>query len=87
MAAASAAEQDNSREARQPPDNYQNGSRSHREHRSGRSSTRIIGNYTMTKTLGAGSMGKVKLATHNHTGEKVIFISTLLHPIPSNPPL
>jgi serine/threonine protein kinase len=29
----------------------------------------------MTKTLGAGSMGKVKLAAHNHTGEKVIPIS------------
>ena len=32
---------------------------------------RILGDYTLTKTLGAGSMGKVKLATHNITGEKV----------------
>ncbi|KAJ7641628.1 Pkinase-domain-containing protein, partial [Roridomyces roridus] len=31
---------------------------------------RILGDYTLSKTLGAGSMGKVKLATHNGTGEK-----------------
>lgn len=39
----------------------------------GRSSrgTRILGDYTLGKTLGAGSMGKVKLAQHNVTGEKV----------------
>lgn len=36
-----------------------------------RSSNRILGDYTLSKTLGAGSMGKVKLATHNITGEKV----------------
>jgi serine/threonine protein kinase len=30
-----------------------------------------LGDYTLSKTLGAGSMGKVKLATHNITGEKV----------------
>lgn len=86
-AAAPTAQLDPSRESRQPSDNYQNGSRSHREHRSGRSSTRIIGNYTMTKTLGAGSMGKVKLATHNNTGEKVNLISMLLLSISSNLPL
>jgi hypothetical protein len=34
-------------------------------------SNRILGDYTLSKTLGAGSMGKVKLATHNITGEKV----------------
>jgi len=33
--------------------------------------TRILGDYTLGKTLGAGSMGKVKLAVHNTTGEKV----------------
>lgn len=33
--------------------------------------TRILGDYTLGKTLGAGSMGKVKLAQHNVTGEKV----------------
>ncbi|EIN06534.1 Pkinase-domain-containing protein [Punctularia strigosozonata HHB-11173 SS5] len=35
-----------------------------------RSSNRILGDYTLSKSLGAGSMGKVKLATHNVTGEK-----------------
>ncbi|KAK1225521.1 Serine/threonine-protein kinase [Marasmius sp. AFHP31] len=34
-------------------------------------SNRILGDYTLTKTLGAGSMGKVKLATHNLTGEQL----------------
>jgi hypothetical protein len=48
-----------------------------RQHREGSSGTkpsrsnRILGDYTLSKTLGAGSMGKVKLATHNITGEKV----------------
>lgn len=32
---------------------------------------KVLGNYTLTKTLGAGSMGKVKLAVHSITGEKV----------------
>lgn len=36
-----------------------------------RTTNRILGDYTLSKTLGAGSMGKVKLATHNVTGEKV----------------
>ncbi|CAG8519325.1 11739_t:CDS:2 [Ambispora gerdemannii] len=31
---------------------------------------KILGNYMLTKTLGAGSMGKVKLATHSLTNEK-----------------
>jgi len=46
--------------------------RRHREEHSttGRTSRRILGDYTLSKTLGAGSMGKVKLATHNVTGEK-----------------
>ncbi|KZT30084.1 Pkinase-domain-containing protein [Neolentinus lepideus HHB14362 ss-1] len=35
-----------------------------------RSSNRVLGDYTLSKTLGAGSMGKVKLAHHNVTGEK-----------------
>jgi hypothetical protein len=51
----------------------------HRQHREAgpstgsrnRSTNRILGDYTLSKTLGAGSMGKVKLATHNITGEKV----------------
>ena len=40
------------------------------ETRSSRSN-RVLGDYTLSKTLGAGSMGKVKLAVHNITGEKV----------------
>ncbi|CAG8612712.1 6644_t:CDS:2, partial [Scutellospora calospora] len=32
---------------------------------------KVLGNYTLTKTLGAGSMGKVKLAIHSLTGEKL----------------
>jgi hypothetical protein len=42
-----------------------------------RGSNRILGDYTLSKTLGAGSMGKVKLATHNVTGEKVRFFLLL----------
>ncbi|KAH9920596.1 uncharacterized protein B0H18DRAFT_1023487 [Fomitopsis serialis] len=36
-----------------------------------RSTNRILGDYTLSKTLGAGSMGKVKLAHHTLTGEKL----------------
>ncbi|THG96595.1 hypothetical protein EW026_g5259 [Hermanssonia centrifuga] len=36
-----------------------------------RSSNRVLGDYTLSKTLGAGSMGKVKLAHHNITGQKL----------------
>lgn len=32
---------------------------------------RVIGNFTLINTLGSGSMGKVRLAVHNITGEKV----------------
>lgn len=32
---------------------------------------RIIGNYTLINTLGSGSMGKVRLAVNNFTGDKV----------------
>ena len=35
-----------------------------------RITNRILGDYTLSKTLG-GSVGKVKLAHHNGTGEKV----------------
>lgn len=42
-------------------------------------SNRILGDYTLSKTLGAGSMGKVKLATHNITGEKVRGLLCCLH--------
>ncbi|KAF7290695.1 Non-specific serine/threonine protein kinase [Mycena indigotica] len=40
--------------------------RSHKPKRS----NRVLGDYTLSKTLGAGSMGRVKLATHNVTGEE-----------------
>jgi serine/threonine protein kinase KIN1/2 len=43
-----------------------------------RATVRVIGNYSLGKTLGAGSMGKVKLAYHNQTGEKVRLVS---HPL------
>ncbi|KAF9236131.1 hypothetical protein BU15DRAFT_50491 [Melanogaster broomeanus] len=64
----------------------------HRQHRDsstpkqGRSSNRILGDYTLTKTLGAGSMGKVKLAIHNITDEKfAIKILPRVHPSTSQP--
>lgn len=41
--------------------------RSTREKRGGR----MVGDWQLQKTLGAGSMGKVKLATNIHTKEKV----------------
>ncbi|KAF8973383.1 hypothetical protein BGZ52_009854, partial [Haplosporangium bisporale] len=31
---------------------------------------RVLGNYHMSKTLGAGSMGKVKLGVHSRTRDK-----------------
>lgn len=37
-------------------------------------SSKVLGDYTLGKTLGQGSMGKVKLAQHNGTGEKVGYI-------------
>ncbi|KII84880.1 hypothetical protein PLICRDRAFT_179208 [Plicaturopsis crispa FD-325 SS-3] len=43
----------------------------HRDASKPRTTSHILGNYTLSKTLGVGSMGKVKLATHNVTGEKV----------------
>ncbi|KAH7886474.1 hypothetical protein F5I97DRAFT_1936203 [Phlebopus sp. FC_14] len=63
--------------------------RQHREGSSskhGRSSNRILGDYTLTKTLGAGSMGKVKLAIHNITDDKfAIKILPRVHPSTSVP--
>ncbi|KAI7865645.1 kinase-like domain-containing protein [Mucor mucedo] len=32
---------------------------------------RVIGNFTLVNTLGSGSMGKVRLAVHNITGDKL----------------
>jgi len=55
---------------------------SRRQHRDGSSSgtsreNRILGDYTLSKTMGVGSMGKFKLATHNVTGEKVLVTPSL----------
>lgn len=42
---------------------------------------KVIGNYVLGKTIGAGSMGKVKVAHHLKTGEQfAIKIVTRLHP-------
>ncbi|EGN97581.1 hypothetical protein SERLA73DRAFT_92742 [Serpula lacrymans var. lacrymans S7.3] len=68
--------------------------RQHRDssHRDGSSSkpsrttNRLLGDYTLTKTLGAGSMGKVKLAIHNGTQEKLaVKILPRVHPSTSQP--
>ncbi|OCH90369.1 Pkinase-domain-containing protein [Obba rivulosa] len=48
-----------------------------------RSTNRILGDYILTKTLGAGSMGKVKLAYHNVTGEKLA-VKILPRAVPSS---
>ncbi|KAJ3980202.1 CAMK/CAMKL/Kin1 protein kinase [Lentinula detonsa] len=48
-------------------------------------SNRILGDYTLSKTLGAGSMGKVKLATHNMTGEQLA-VKILPRVNPAAPP-
>lgn len=61
----SAASPDENRERRRHRDEH--GSTTTRSTRG----NRLLGDYTLSKTLGAGSMGKVKLATHNITGEKV----------------
>ena len=36
-----------------------------------KSAGRVLEDYTLSVTLGVGSSGKVKLATHNVTGERV----------------
>ncbi|KAG6902713.1 hypothetical protein C0995_012855 [Termitomyces sp. Mi166 len=46
---------------------------------------RLLGDYILSKTLGAGSMGKVKLATHNPTGEKLA-VKILPRTHPGAPP-
>ncbi|KZT65523.1 Pkinase-domain-containing protein [Daedalea quercina L-15889] len=62
-----------------PPNNFATPERDARDDGRGReqsssksrSTNRILGDYTLSKTLGAGSMGKVKLAHHSITGEKL----------------
>ncbi|KAI0065081.1 Pkinase-domain-containing protein [Artomyces pyxidatus] len=50
-----------------------------------RTTNRILGNYTLSRTLGAGSMGKVKLAHHNITGE-TLAVKILPRVVPAAPP-
>jgi serine/threonine protein kinase len=40
----------------------------------------ILHDYTLSKTLGTGSVGTVKLATHNVTGKKVRSMVSMTHP-------
>ncbi|KAF8631661.1 hypothetical protein AX17_005062 [Amanita inopinata Kibby_2008] len=64
---------------------HRDGTHSHgSSNRTGRSN-RILGDYTLGKTLGAGSMGKVKLAVHNVTGEKMA-VKILPRVNPAPPP-
>lgn len=49
-----------------------NGSRAPRD----KARTRMVGDWVLQKTLGAGSMGKVKLATHAVTKERVSLVSS-----------
>ncbi|KAG6848695.1 hypothetical protein H0H93_014824 [Arthromyces matolae] len=46
---------------------------------------RVLGDYILSKTLGAGSMGKVKLATHSTSGEKLA-VKILPRTQPGAPP-
>ncbi|PFH49549.1 hypothetical protein AMATHDRAFT_147502 [Amanita thiersii Skay4041] len=72
-------------EASQPSRRHRDPSHGHSSTgRSGRSN-RILGDYTLGKTLGAGSMGKVKLAVHNVTGEKLA-VKILPRVNPAPPP-
>ena len=55
----------------QSTNSHRESSRDGRSRQSRGTTNRSLGDYTLGKTLGAGSMGKVKLAYHNITGEKV----------------
>ncbi|KAL4065610.1 hypothetical protein V8B97DRAFT_2010421 [Scleroderma yunnanense] len=70
-----------------PPTASPDRDRQHKQPQKGRTTTRILGDYTLTKTLGAGSMGKVKLAVHNVTDEKVPILSSAIHPTHPSPQL
>lgn len=73
----------------QPPHNDESSSkpraqqRENTPHKPSRVTNRILGDYTLSKTIGAGSMGKVKLATHNVSGQKVRF-NSFPNRLPSN---
>lgn len=51
-----------------------NGNGSSSKEGQSRSRNRTVGDWQLQKTLGAGSMGKVKLATNIHTKEKVSLV-------------
>ncbi|KAK2461106.1 hypothetical protein APHAL10511_006885 [Amanita phalloides] len=57
----------------------------HRKHRASARSNRLLGDYSLGKTIGAGSMGKVKLAVHNVSGDKLA-IKILPRVNPAPPP-
>ncbi|KAG1169106.1 hypothetical protein G6F70_008695 [Rhizopus microsporus] len=57
---------DQSRELREPSSSSSNGGINRQP-----KPRRVIGNYTLSSTIGAGSMGKVRLAIHNTTKEKL----------------
>lgn len=61
----------NDRDRQHAEDGGRHGGRADGSSGTRRTSNRVLGDYTLSKTLGAGSMGKVKLAHHNITGEKV----------------
>ncbi|KZV66106.1 Pkinase-domain-containing protein [Peniophora sp. CONT] len=67
------------------PSEARNGNGSTRRSEKSRTTNRILGDYTLSKTLGAGSMGKVKLAHHNGTGEKLA-VKILPRTIPAQIP-
>lgn len=74
------------RERQQTTDSKHRQTRDGSTSKQGRSSNRILGDYTLTKTLGAGSMGKVKLAIHNVTEEKLaVKILPRVYPQASQP--
>ncbi|EKM76272.1 hypothetical protein AGABI1DRAFT_78686 [Agaricus bisporus var. burnettii JB137-S8] len=66
--------------SKRPKDRERDGQQSTRSR-----TNRLLGDYTLSKTLGAGSMGKVKLATHNITGEKLA-VKILPRVYPQPPP-
>ena len=61
----------NDRDRQHGEDGGRHGGRGDASSGTRRTSNRVLGDYTLSKTLGAGSMGKVKLAHHNISGEKV----------------
>ncbi|TFK70981.1 Pkinase-domain-containing protein [Pluteus cervinus] len=72
-------------EASQSRRQYRDSNHAHSSSTRPSRSNRILGDYTLSKTLGAGSMGKVKLATHNITSERLA-VKILPRVYPGAPP-